>query len=121
MKPTFTRIFLWIVAIVLCKLAAYFMHWYRVEYGHEIVSAGYYKLSALHDLLAASLVYYLVRENKSYKIVAFSWVMLAVNQMLDELFFDPAKFQANELLFGVVVVIYSIVNLSRACRTNKIS
>ena len=116
MKISVKKIAWWIGAIVFCKLFAYFIHWYKVEYQYEIVEAGYYKFSALHDLLAASLVFYLVKEKIPLRIIGFWWVMLAVNQMLDELFFDATKFQINELLFGTVVLFYSIYNLSIVCR-----
>ena len=106
----------WIFLIIASKLVAYALFSYKVKTGIELIEGSYYKFGALHDLLAALLVYLLVKADRPMRIVAGFWLVLASNQMLDELFFDPTKYQFNEFAFFIISLLYTAYEFSRVCK-----
>lgn len=61
-------------------------------------------------------VYALVTEPKSLKLLAFLVSGFILNDLLDELFFDPGVMQWNEMFFSIVLLI-STLYLWRKKRT----
>jgi hypothetical protein len=116
-----STIITWILLVIFSKVLAYTFYAYKIHTGIEIIPASYYKFGALHDILAAGLVYMLVRYDVSMRIVAGYWLALAGNQLLDEFLFDPTKFQANELFFALAATVYTIYELSHVCKKKQTS
>lgn len=65
----------------------------------------FYKCMAL-SLLLLSIVVWLCKDVS--KIVSQIFFWLCVNNLMDELFFDPTAFQLNEYIFALIVIIITI-------------
>ena len=90
---------LWIAIIV--SLITY-MGWKPIHniYGVQVFYVG---MALFINLLAI----YIWRNSRRKLIPAFILLTLSINNLLDELFYDPTKFQANEILFLLLIIIYS--------------
>lgn len=71
---------------------------YLIEY---LPKGSYYILTALFINL---LCMYLYLSNKN-SFICFLLFGLSINNLADELFFDPTVFQLNELLFAIAMIV----------------
>lgn len=53
-------------------------------------------------------------------LITFLLLGLSLNELFDELFFDPTKLQLNELVFTVIVIIFGFNRQRAIKRNNKI-
>ena len=82
----------------------------------ELATSIYYKGDALSHFLLALFIF--INFKKSF--VPFVLLGLTINNLADELFFNPTKLQLNELVFAILIFsfgIYRHINIRRAGKT----
>tara|TARA_R110000850_G_scaffold31169_1_gene86037 strand:- start:192 stop:503 length:312 start_codon:yes stop_codon:yes gene_type:complete len=70
---------------------------------------AFYHLTALTFVLLTRLVWRLSKDSR-YRLVALVMHITAINNLLDELFFDPVKIDYNEYLTFIITVIVIYYN-----------
>lgn len=100
------------VLAVLSQLLAY------AVFGLFQSAKAWYVLNAFTHIVLWVCVFYLtqrnndvIRRGKWGKRVVSYGVLFALNQFLDELFFDPTKLQLNEIILLLSVVTHLILKL----------
>ena len=91
---------LWIAIVV--SLVTY-MGWKPIheKFGFQIFYIG---MALMINLLA---IHIWINARKKV-LPAFVLLVLSINNLLDELFYDPTRFQANEIMFLIIIIIYSL-------------
>lgn len=62
----------------------------------------------LFKLALSASIYALVTEPKSLKILAALVLGFVLNDVLDEMFFDPEQMQANEIIFTMLIALTTL-------------
>jgi succinate-acetate transporter protein len=71
----------------------------------------FYKGLAVVFVLTAAIIRIDSKRNTSYRSLCDLWLMLSLNNFFDEMFFNPQKISYNEYLFGLIIIIYTIVKV----------
>lgn len=69
----------------------------------------FYQANAFGYLLLFTLIKYGISGGRIFKVMANIGFWFSVNNLLDELFFDPKKILINEYIFAVIIIITSIL------------
>jgi hypothetical protein len=84
------------VLSVIVVVAAYLLHPYLWEH-------SFYHLTALSFCLIHYSQY--LQAKGEWSIFVFSVFVITINNLLDELFFDPKKMDYNEIVTAIVIIV----------------
>lgn len=111
---------LWIVAIL---GVATFLFWkFLHDNLNPILSENYgFTVSFYHAPISIVffLLYLFIFVNFKRYFISFLLLGLSINNMLDELFFDPTKLQLNELVFTFGIISFGLFRQSLIRREHK--
>jgi lipoprotein signal peptidase len=91
------------------KIASFIFILFAYTFHPLLWDYAFYHLTALTFVLLTRLVWRLTKDSR-YKLVALVMHITAINNLIDELFFDPTIIDYNEyltLLITVIVVYYN--------------
>lgn len=91
-------------------IAAYSLHPYLWDY-------AFYHLTAICFVLLTRLVWQLTKDPK-YRLVALVMHVTSINNLLDELFFNPLIIDYNEYLTLIITIIIVYYNKEKWSSTN---
>jgi hypothetical protein len=104
----FSNILLWIAVTLL--VAAYSFADFIPNYEAFGIERKFYYIS--RSLFVVLLCLCIYRENKS-RMVAYLLLVWSINDLLDELFFNPLIYQWNEYVFAAASILYWIMVKSK--------
>lgn len=64
-------------------------------------------------VLTAILIRLGSEKGTDYRYLCDFWFLLTLNNLIDELFFDPKSIEWNEYLFGAILLIHAIYQIRR--------
>ena len=69
----------------------------------------FYQTTALSYVIIFTLIKYAIRGGKWFRVIANIGFWFSLNNIFDELFFNPKRFGINEYIFAFIIVITSIL------------
>lgn len=111
---------LWIVAIL---GVATFLFWEFLHKNLNPILSENYGLTVSFYHAPMSIVFFLlylfIFVNFKKYFITFLLLGLGINNLMDELFFDPTKLQLNELVFTIVIISFGLYRQKLIRRDNK--
>lgn len=69
----------------------------------------FYQFTALAYVIIFILIKYAIRGDKWFRVIANICFWFSLNNLFDELFFNPKKVGINEYIFAFIIIITSIL------------
>jgi len=97
-------------AILITLLALNLVQYNVWPYAEKYCTYFFYKMETLQYMLTFYLMKYPpMKPTKTYNFLLRAWLIFAINDAVDLLFFNPHEIGWNEIIFCIIAIIYPLI------------